>query len=98
MRASPACEPVFLTVSRAAKAAVGEYTADTGPSGDRPCPAGPRDGLPRQASAGAARGLLFWAAEPGTARLELTVCGGVFTVWSGAIGALELRGSLRPER
>jgi len=44
---------------RAAKAAVGEYTADTGPPGDRPCPAGPRDGLPRQARAGAARGLLF---------------------------------------
>src|ERR1017187_1388725 len=31
---------------RAAKAGVGEYTADTGPPGDRPCPAGPRDGAP----------------------------------------------------
>src|SRR5262249_59200847 len=60
MCASPACEPALPDcVLRAAKAAVGEYTADTGPPGDRPCPAGPRDGLPRQACAGAARGLLF---------------------------------------
>src|ERR1022692_1493527 len=31
---------------RVAQAAVGEYTADTGPPGDRPCPAGPRGGAP----------------------------------------------------
>src|SRR6266851_3639815 len=79
-------------VSRAAKAAVGEYTADTGPPGDRPCPAGPRDGLPRQAQRGSSPGASLWAAEPGTARLALTACSGVFTAWSGAFGALELRG------
>src|SRR5215510_16243074 len=56
---------LFRLCLRAAKAAVGEYTADTGPPGDRPCPAGPRAGLLRRARAGAARGLLFafWAAS-----------------------------------
>src|SRR5215469_17054542 len=96
LRTSP-----FLRRSRAAMAAVGESTADTGPPGDRPCPAGPRGDPPSAGFAGAARGLLF---APGTCGGKLrrrihapaAPCAGEsLRLRSGAGDALELRGQVR---